>query len=537
VRAAYRRHRNSSSSESGGSERREKSNKHRSSTRNDEAREPYPVCSAVRCRRRSQSLYRDLTPALDSSKPSLLLGISISLDLDHTLTLSSLVCSIVNARMAFQLELESAVDDATCASREGLVRGAGGGAMPTLHEIAAGIEVLLARHDSSIVLELLHRVPSDALHDFVRVLSQRLLDSDASAIGSNPGSAYSSPLSNSIEALDDLGPPRQHRPQTGSISIRAGNPDDTRHASPRDDSVDNNCTDDLMGSSWEGTSFRRDGRWWALYAAELASSPAASRSFDQRARGTASLIEHSNRGAHPPHHHHQQHQHQHDVEPHHLHTAPTPELSPSHATAPPPASSLRALSQSSLVLPKGNGRCMVIVPSLSVDLDELAKMEGEIHYEERQLFYLLNLRDPSVHIVYVSSIPIHPSIVDYYLSLIPNYHENKELLSRRLSLISAFDNSKIPLTSKILSRPRMIQKIRRTVREVCGDNLDNAELLCFIPTQLESLLASKLQLRFLCSPATMGVQFWGSKPGSRQIFRQVYMLTSEPQSLTCSLTH
>lgn len=61
----------------------------------------------------------------------------------------------------------------------------------------------------------------------------------------------------------------------------------------------------------------------------------------------------------------------------------------------------------------------VIVPSLSVDQEELAKVQGASFYEERLLFALIRLRNPNARLIYVTSQPVHPDVIDYYLQLLP----------------------------------------------------------------------------------------------------------------------
>ena len=62
---------------------------------------------------------------------------------------------------------------------------------------------------------------------------------------------------------------------------------------------------------------------------------------------------------------------------------------------------------------------MVVVPSLSLDLEVQAKITGVTHYEERMLCLLMLLRLPRTHLVYVTSQPVHPAVIDYYLHLLP----------------------------------------------------------------------------------------------------------------------
>ena len=60
---------------------------------------------------------------------------------------------------------------------------------------------------------------------------------------------------------------------------------------------------------------------------------------------------------------------------------------------------------------------ILIIPSLSIDQGELLKVEGCEHYEERLLFSLMRLRNPRTRLIYVTSMPLHPSIIDYYSGL------------------------------------------------------------------------------------------------------------------------
>ena len=54
--------------------------------------------------------------------------------------------------------------------------------------------------------------------------------------------------------------------------------------------------------------------------------------------------------------------------------------------------------------------------------------------EERFLFFLLLLRQPRLRMVYVTSQPIDPRVVEYYLSLLPGVIPSHA--RARLSLVS-----------------------------------------------------------------------------------------------------
>src|SRR5690242_368445 len=86
----------------------------------------------------------------------------------------------------------------------------------------------------------------------------------------------------------------------------------------------------------------------------------------------------------------------------------------------------------------------VIVPSLTLNQAELAKLPAASYYEELLLFLLIRLRDPRAHVVYVTSQPVHPLILEYYLALlmgIPASHARS-----RLTMLCAHDASPRPLT-------------------------------------------------------------------------------------------
>jgi hypothetical protein len=161
-------------------------------------------------------------------------------------------------------------------------------------------------------------------------------------------------------------------------------------------------------------------------------------------------------------------------------------------------------------------RTVVIVPSITFDRETMSRIAGLVHYEERMLCLLLLLRMPRTRVVYISSLPISESIIDYYLHLlpgIPGQHARK-----RLVLLSCHDGSDAPLTAKILARPRLIQRIKDAIPDP-----DRAHLSYFTVTPLEKRLALALDLPvYGCDPA---LACWGSKSGSRKIFKEAEIQT------------
>jgi len=156
-------------------------------------------------------------------------------------------------------------------------------------------------------------------------------------------------------------------------------------------------------------------------------------------------------------------------------------------------------------------RTVVIVPSITFDREVMSRIAGVHHYEERLLCLLLLLRFPRTRVIYITSTPIADPIIDYYLHLlpgIPGQHARK-----RLVLLSCYDRSDIPLTAKILARPRLIQQIKEAIPDP-----SSAHITFFTVTPLEKKLALKLDLPIYGSDPELAC--WGSKSGSRKIFKE-----------------
>jgi hypothetical protein len=156
-------------------------------------------------------------------------------------------------------------------------------------------------------------------------------------------------------------------------------------------------------------------------------------------------------------------------------------------------------------------RTIVVVPSLSLDAEELEKISGVNHYEERMLCMLMLLRMPRTHLVFVTSQPIAAPIVDYYLHLLPGVPFRHA--RGRLTLLSCYDASKLPLTQKVLERPRLMERIWSAIPDP-----EAAHITCFNSTPLERTLAVKLNIPLYANDPELA--HLGSKSGSREVFRE-----------------
>jgi hypothetical protein len=146
-----------------------------------------------------------------------------------------------------------------------------------------------------------------------------------------------------------------------------------------------------------------------------------------------------------------------------------------------------------------------VVPSISFPAVELVKITAVQAYEERMLFTILLLRNPGLRVVFVTSSPVDPATVDYYLRFLPEPEEAR----RRLTMLDAGDPSVGSLSAKLLVDPDRLE----LVRSALGG--PGAMLLPFNVTQAEKALADTLGATLFGPPHEL---VWlGSKSGSRQV--------------------
>ena len=156
-------------------------------------------------------------------------------------------------------------------------------------------------------------------------------------------------------------------------------------------------------------------------------------------------------------------------------------------------------------------RTVLVIPSLSLDQEVMARIAGVHHYEERMLCMLLLLRLPRTRVIYVTSKPIPETIIDYYLHLLPGIPDRHA--RQRLTLLCCHDATPQALTEKILQRPRLMERLRAAIPDPASTHMT-----CFNVSDLERTLAVRLGVPIYgCDPALLPL---GSKSGSRTLFRE-----------------
>lgn len=154
---------------------------------------------------------------------------------------------------------------------------------------------------------------------------------------------------------------------------------------------------------------------------------------------------------------------------------------------------------------------VVVLPSVSVErLGEAGAAQLQA-YEQRYLFLLLLLRQARIRLVYVTSMPVAPAIVEYYLALLPGVIPSHA--RARLFLVSVGDSSARPLSQKLLERPALLRRIAALV----PDRL-RSHLVPYNTTDLERDVALALGIpMYGADPRLFPL---GTKTGCRRLFAE-----------------
>ncbi len=154
---------------------------------------------------------------------------------------------------------------------------------------------------------------------------------------------------------------------------------------------------------------------------------------------------------------------------------------------------------------------VVIIPSVTVD--RVGERSGTLvqAYEERFLFLLLLLRQPRIRLIYVTSMPVSPLIVEYYLALLPGIIPSHA--RSRLRFVSVNDASPRSLTAKLLDRPKLLAEIGAMIPD-----RTKSHLVPYNTTPLERDVALALGIpMYGADPRFFPL---GTKTGCRRLFAE-----------------
>jgi hypothetical protein len=155
---------------------------------------------------------------------------------------------------------------------------------------------------------------------------------------------------------------------------------------------------------------------------------------------------------------------------------------------------------------------VVIVPSVPVSRTTVGSGSLTQAYEERFLFLLLLLRQPRLRMVYVTSMPVDPRIIEYYLALLPGVIPSHA--RARLTMLSVGDAAPRPLTGKLLERPGLLARIAALIPDRA-----HSHLIPYTTSELERDLALTLGIPMYGADPRLAPL--GSKTGCRRLFGEV----------------
>ena len=155
---------------------------------------------------------------------------------------------------------------------------------------------------------------------------------------------------------------------------------------------------------------------------------------------------------------------------------------------------------------------VVVVPSISIQKRSGGAGAIMQAMEERALFLLLLLRQPRLRMIYVTSQAISEATVEYYLGLLPGVIPSHA--RARLTLLAVGDSAPVPLSAKLLARPRLLRTIRSLV-----PNQARSHLIPYNTTQLERDVA--LSLGIPMYGADPRLADLGTKTGCRRMFDEL----------------
>ncbi|HEY3529013.1 MAG TPA: peptide ligase PGM1-related protein [Nocardioides sp.] len=152
---------------------------------------------------------------------------------------------------------------------------------------------------------------------------------------------------------------------------------------------------------------------------------------------------------------------------------------------------------------------VVVVPSITLDRAVAASGSITQAMEERFLFMLMLLRQPRLRMIYVTSLPIAPEIIEYYLALLSGVIPSHA--RARLTLVHVDDASPRSLSEKLLERPRLLARIADLI-----PNRERSHLVPYNTTELERDVALSLGIPLFGADPRLAP--FGSKSGCRRLF-------------------
>jgi hypothetical protein len=158
-------------------------------------------------------------------------------------------------------------------------------------------------------------------------------------------------------------------------------------------------------------------------------------------------------------------------------------------------------------------RHLVVLPSITIDIPPPLLATGGsalLGLEQRLICMLPLLLQPGTSLVYLTSATVSPMVADYWFGLMPGLDTGEA--RRRLTLLSADDQSPRPLAAKLLERPELLSRIRDLIPDP-----ERAYLLPHHTNEFDHQVAAAVGIPMYGVRPDLAQRF-GSKSGARAVF-------------------
>jgi len=164
---------------------------------------------------------------------------------------------------------------------------------------------------------------------------------------------------------------------------------------------------------------------------------------------------------------------------------------------------------------------ILAVPSTNLPKAELEGVLGDMYYEHRSLWKILEVRDPSVRVLFVTSTPVSESTIKHLFEGLPQT-EIKQM-RRRFKIISLEDISSEYLSEKLRTRPNALEKVRQAAQRLLGEEMNgnNSILSGFISDIHLEHLATTLGLSIKDIHPLLS--YLNSKSGNREAAAEAHI--------------
>lgn len=158
-----------------------------------------------------------------------------------------------------------------------------------------------------------------------------------------------------------------------------------------------------------------------------------------------------------------------------------------------------------------------MVPSISVDHEEIQFIQRALVDYEHRLLWLINRAENGRRVVFVSALPTSRAATSQLLACAAACSHGNVALET----ICLEDTSPLPLADKILARQDWLKRLQHTVQ---SDD-KNVVLVPFMGTDREFHLGEILGIPVAATPFELN--YLGTKSGSRKVCRKASLIVPE----------